>query len=226
MVHENHCYWQPRDIYHFLGGGYALDGDKFHLDFYHSVQANLARAGKSVAWLFVVYSLTPSATYPIQISEGVEVLNYFLREKGRSPSELIIGGDSAGAALTLAIVSHLSHPSPDFPPVNIDGRIKAVVLLAPWVSFKFDWPSFHSNKTKDCISIERLKAWSAEYKAGVASNNFMEAVEAPAIWWKGVPVEQLLCTAGSEEILLDSISAWVQKYKVCVGQSIALAKTL
>jgi acetyl esterase/lipase len=167
----------------------------------------------------VAYSLVPNAPYPTAIREGIETVNFILEEKGRSSSEIIVGGDSAGAAIPLAILSHLSHPSPDLPSLKLDGKFKAIVVMAPWISFSSDWPSFKSKELKDCISAEKLKAWSALYKDGKASNNYIEAVEAPADWWKGAQTEQLLCTAGGDEILLDSISAWAEKYKVCKSQA-------
>ena len=182
------------------------------------MQTDLATAGKSVAWLFVAYSLTPHRKYPTQIREGIEVLNYVMEDKRRSPSEIIIGGDSAGGSITLAIVSHLSHPSPDFPELKIGGKLKAIVIIAPAVSFRFDWPSYKSNEFKDLLSVTRLEEWFVLYKDREPSNNYIEAVEAPPEWWEGVQVEQLLCTAGGEEILLDPMSAWVEKYKVSPGQ--------
>ena len=206
-------------IHNCPGGGYALDGDPFHLRFCHNLQADLTRAGKSVALLIVAYTLTSHAGYPTQICEGVEALNYVLEQQDRSTSEVLVGGDSAGAAIAISIVSHLSHPSPEFPRVKDDGKIKAVVLVAPWVSFKFDWPSYQTNKFKDCLDLQTLKAWSEQYTAGKASNNFMEAVEAPANWWEGVHVEDLLCTAGGDEVFLDSISAWVERYRVSFRRS-------
>jgi len=137
------------------------------------VYEEVATAGQSVAWLFVAYNLTPEWTYPTQIGEGVEALNHLLNERRRSPSEIIIGGDSAGAAITLAILSHLSHPCPEFPNVTIDGKLKAAVLMAPWVSFRADWPSYEKNESKDVISITRLKAWSDAYKDERLSDNYI-----------------------------------------------------
>ncbi|KAF7503586.1 hypothetical protein GJ744_003614 [Endocarpon pusillum] len=197
----------------FHGGGYALDADEFHLNFWHSVQKDLDTAGTSVAWLFVAYSLTPHRTYPTQICEAIEALKYVHEEKHRPSSEIIIGGDSAGGALTLAILSHLSHPSPDFPNVEISGKFKAAVVIAPWVSFRLDWPSFKRNQFKDTITAIRLQEWASLYQNGKPSNNYIEPVEAPPSWWKEVQVEQMLCTAGGDEILLDAVSEWVAKYK-------------
>jgi acetyl esterase/lipase len=199
-----------------IGGGYAMDGDPNHLNFQYSVHKDLAAAGKSVAWLFVAYSLTSNRTYPTQIREGIEGLNYVLEEKQRSPSKIIVGGDSAGAAIALAILSHLSHPSPDFPDLKMDKKFKAVVIIAPWVSFRTDWPSFERNEFKDCISITKENEWSALYKGERLGSNYIEAALAPADWWEGARTQQLLCTAGGDEILLDPISEFVNKYKVSV----------
>jgi acetyl esterase/lipase len=206
--------WPFNRVYDLAGGGYALDGDSNHLSFYHNLQEDLATAGKSVALLFIAYSLTPSQNYPTPIREGLEALNYVLEEKHRSPSEIILGGDSAGGAIALAIVSHLSHPSPDLPHMRINGKLKAVVIMAPWISFRSDWQSFKRNEFKDFINSIISKEWTALYKGDKPTNYYMEAAEAPATWWKGTMVEQILCTAGGDEILLDSISQWAGRYKV------------
>jgi acetyl esterase/lipase len=206
--------WPFNRVYDLAGGGYALDGDSNHLSFYHNLQEDLAIAGKSVALLFIAYSLTPSQNYPTPIREGLEALNYVLEEKHRSPSEIILGGDSAGGAIALAIVSHLSHPSPDLPHMRLNGKLKAVVIMAPWISFRSDWQSFKRNEFKDFINSIISKEWTALYKSDKPTNYYMEAAEAPAIWWKGTMVEQILCTAGGDEILLDSISQWAGRYKV------------
>jgi acetyl esterase/lipase len=190
------------------------------------LQEDLAAAGKSVALLFVAYSLTPSHKYPTQIREGIEVLNYVLEEKHRSPSEIILAGDSAGGGIALAIVSHFSHPSPDFLTVRLDRKVKAVVVMAPWLSFRSDWQSYKRNEFKDFINSIKLKEWVPFYKGDKPTNYYMEAVEAPESWWEGAQVEQLLCTAGGDEILLDSISQWAEKYKVSAGRSDSSVKTL
>lgn len=181
------------------------------------MQKDLDAAGISVAWLFVAYSLTPQQTYPTQMCEAIEALNYVLEELHRPPSEIIIGGDSAGGSITLAILSHLSHPCTDFPSVKVSGKLKAAVVMAPWVSFRFDLPSYKSNEFKDSIPKIRLEEWASLYQNGKPSNNYIEPAEAPPSWWKEAQVEQMLCTVGGDEILLDPISEWLEKYKVSVG---------
>lgn len=168
-----------------------------------------------MAFLFVAYTLVPHGVYPTQFREGVEALNYVLNDLGRFPSDVLLAGDSAGGNICLAILSHITHPSPDVPEkVEIDSKLKALVLVAPWVSFKTDWPSSSRNAYKDIITATSAARWSADYLAGQATNPYAEAVHAPASWWEGAKVEQLLCVAGSDECLVDSIEEFIKKYKV------------
>jgi len=195
------------------GGGFSLDGGEEHLNFWSHVKQDLAKANKSVSFLFVAYTLVPMATYPTQFREGVEALDYVLNDLGRFPSDVLLAGDSAGGNMCLAVLSHLSHPSPDVPALKVDAKLKAIVVVAPWVSFKTDWPSMQSNMYKDIIVAASGKRWSEDYLAGRPTSPYAEALEAPASWWRDAKVEHLLCVAGSDEMLVDPINMWVDKYK-------------
>jgi acetyl esterase/lipase len=199
------------------GGGFSLDGGDEHINFWSNLRQDLAKTNKSVSFLFLAYTLVPFGTYPVQFREGVEALEYVLNDLGRLPSDVILAGDSAGGNMCLAVLSHLSHPSPDVPEVKIDSKLKAVVLVAPWVSFKTDWPSSQRNQHKDIVVPAVGRMWSSDYLAGRPTSPYAEALEAPESWWEGAQAEQLLCVAGSDEILIDPITKWVEKYKVCQG---------
>ena len=185
------------------------------------MKQDLAKANKSVSFLFVAYTLVPFATYPTQFREGAEALDYVLNDLGRSPSDILLAGDSAGGNMCLALLSHLSHPSPDVPEVRVDSKLKALVLVAPWVSFNPDWPSARRNLYKDFIVPDVGQKWCHNYLGGRPTSPYAEALEAPASWWEGAKVEHLLCVAGSDEILVDPINMWVEKYKVGPKSTIA-----
>ena len=204
------------------GGGFSLDGGDEHLNYWSSVKQDLAKANKSISFLFVAYTLVPFATYPTQFREGAEALDYVLNDLGRFPSDILLAGDSAGGNMCLALLSHLSHPSPDVPEVKIDSKLKALVLVAPWVSFKTEWPSMRRNLYKDIIIPDVARKWGHDYLGDHPTNPYVEAVEAPANWWEGARVEQLLCVAGSDEMLVDPINVWVEKYKVGPKSTIVL----
>lgn len=191
-----------------------MDATEPYLDFWQSVSQGLADEDITTSWLHVTYTLTPHATYPTQFCEAIEALRYVIQDLGRSPREVILVGDSAGANLCLALLSHLSHPSPDAPRLDITEPLKAAVLLSPWLSFRHDWPSMTYNACKDIDAMEVTASWSQGYLKGRSSNNYVEAVEAPELWWKDARVKQTLVLAGGDEVLLDPIEAWVKKFTV------------
>lgn len=80
----------------FKGGGYTIAADPAHLTFASVVVENVKAAGKDLAVLFLAYTLAPHACYPRQLQQGVEMLRYTLDELDRNPSNIMIGGDSAG----------------------------------------------------------------------------------------------------------------------------------
>ncbi|KIX05744.1 uncharacterized protein Z518_03716 [Rhinocladiella mackenziei CBS 650.93] len=200
---------------YYHGGGFSLDGDDTHIKFWHTVQSDLEANNIPIAILFLEYSLVPHATYPTQIIEAVEAFQYAKTELKRPASEIILGGDSAGGNMCLAILSHIMHPSPDFPELKlVDGeKLKALVLVGPWVSFKLDWASEERNRYKDIVSAYVGGKWSKDYLAGKETSSYAEAILPPADWWKDSRVEQLIAVSGGDEVLIDPITQWVEKYK-------------
>ncbi|KAL3445813.1 Alpha/Beta hydrolase protein [Aspergillus insuetus] len=199
-------------VINFHGGGFAMDATETYLEFWPKVAKALSDENTNTGWFNVTYTLTPHATYPTQFCEAVEALRYIIEELGRSPSEIILAGDSAGANLCLALLSHLSHPSGDAPALTISGPLKAVVLISPWISFSQDLPSMKHNEHKDIDDQKALERWKEEYLHGRSTNYYVEAHEAPEIWWQNAQVEQSLVLAGGDEMLLDSIKEWVSRF--------------
>lgn len=81
---------------HTSGGGYTIAADAGHLTFASVMVENAKAAGKDLGVLFLAYTLAPHACYPRQLQQGVEMLRYTLDELDRSPTNIMIGGDSAG----------------------------------------------------------------------------------------------------------------------------------
>ncbi|KAL2837013.1 Alpha/Beta hydrolase protein, partial [Aspergillus pseudoustus] len=196
-------------LINFHGGGFAMDATEPYIGFWQNVTQALAQDNITAAWLNVTYTLTPHARYPTQFREAAEALRYVIEDLGRSPRDVILVGDSAGANLCLAILSHISHPSPEIPHLEIREPLKALVCLSPWVSFRHDWLSMEYNKHKDIDSREVTERWAGLYLNGRSSDYYTEAADAPASWWEGALVEQTLVLAGGDEVLLDPIKAWV-----------------
>ena len=194
-----------------------MEGGPEHLGFWGgNVFPDLKAADKSVAFLFLEYTLVPHGTYPDQFRQAVESVEYVTKDLERSASKVILAGDSAGGNLCLAVLSQIMHPNPDIPKLEIDKPFKAFLLVAPWVGFELKWPSAQNNKWKDIVTSSTGTKWARDYLAGKPTSAFAEAVLADASWWKGAnrSVEHIVCVAGSDELLVDPIGEWVEKYKV------------
>lgn len=197
------------------GGGFALAASAGHFDFLGNLLAALNANGHDISIFFLAYSLTPSASYPIQLREAVESLRYILNDTNRDPSNVMLGGDSAGGNLALAVLLHLTHPHPEIDPLPISKPLRGVFAFAPWVSFRADWPSLEQNRYKDIIPKEALSTWSRDYLNGKEGDPWSEPSRAPTEWWKGAMAEQVLVLAGGGEILLSAIEEFVERFKVC-----------
>lgn len=188
------------------GGGYNVPPDAGHFAFFQSI---VDSAGGKVSVLVPEYTLAPHAVYPRQLQEGVEVLRYICTDLKRRPQDVFIAGDSAGANLAVGVLSHLLHPHPDIPPLELDGPLGAAILLAPWASFRTDWPSEAYNAQKDLVSKWLGNYWSASFLGGMERDAYNEPVHAPAGWFKGLDgiVSEVLVVGGADEILVDVIRA-------------------
>ena len=194
------------------GGGYNLPATPGHFRFCADINA---ATNPNVAVLFLGYTLAPHAHYPTQLTQGVELLRYLIKNLNRKPGNIMVGGDSAGANLTLGILSHLSHPHPSIAPLELEAPLKGIVLLAPWTSFDNEgWASVEYNKNKDTVNPSYANIWSGNFLGGKPRDKYNEPMTADPEWWRGLRAEEVLMVTGGDEILLDSIKAFCGKMKV------------
>ncbi|EOO01545.1 putative alpha beta hydrolase fold protein [Phaeoacremonium minimum UCRPA7] len=94
------------------GGGYLLPLDPGQLEW--CLQAYV-RAGQDigveVAVAVLHYTLCPEGQYPVQLCQAADALGHIL-DSGTEPRDIIIGGDSCGGNLTVALLCHILHPHP------------------------------------------------------------------------------------------------------------------
>lgn len=188
-----------------------------HFEFWLDLLEIVNRDGHDIAVFFPRYTLTPFAAYPTQLRQAIGALRYILSEGGRDPSNVIVGGDSAGGNLSMATLLHLTHPHPDIEPIDLTSPLAGVFGFAPWVGFGLDYPSMKENAYKDIIPIALLKRWSTFYLNGKEGDSWSEPLKAPVEWWADAQTktERILILAGSDEILLSPIEEFAKKVKVC-----------
>ncbi|KAJ5765931.1 putative carboxylesterase 18 [Penicillium odoratum] len=185
------------------GGGYCNPiSAKGHISF----ALECAHAAGVSALAFLEYTLSPELSYPGQLVQVVEALRFILRS--HQPSQIVLGGDSAGGNLVLALIAHLIQPSPYVQAVagfgRTSGRFRAVFLISPWVACQYNSRSFRKNATKDYISTEGMKRFTALWQPKV-HEIWATPIAGSAKFWCHAPVDDLLITAGEWECFLDDI---------------------
>lgn len=185
------------------GGGYCNPiSAQGHISF----ALECAHAAGVSALAFLEYTLSPELRYPGQLVQAVEALRFILRS--HHPSQIVLGGDSAGGNLVLVLIAHLMQPSPYVKEVSgfgeTPGRFRAAFLISPWVACQYNSKSFRTNATRDFISKEVMKRFTALW-----APNIHEIWAAPstggAKFWRHAPVDSILITAGEWECFLDDI---------------------
>lgn len=218
LPHDTEGYWMGNKdaknvVIFFHGGGFVLAAVAPHFEFWLNVLKNLNKNGHDIAVFFPRYTQSPHATYPTQLRQAAGALQYILNETGRSPSNIVVGGDSAGGNLALALLLHLSHPHPEIDPISLSSPLAGVFGLASWVNFSTDWPSFKENAYKDILTERVLNEWSGTYHGGKEHDAWSEPDRAPAEWWSDAKTERILLLAGSDELLLSPIESFAKKVK-------------
>lgn len=209
-------------LVYYHGGGHALPGLPVYLPM---LTRMVGWCDGNLAIFSPGYTCTPNAQYPQAFGELVEALRFVLEGVGKD-KEILLGGDSAGGQLVLAVLSHLSgHPHPDssiVKPLTLDGRkIRGVFTLAPWVSSDVSkFPSFTEHAITDTISPKSLKYWEGLYKNGKPDDEYIVPEMAAADWWSGMSqvTDNVLVTCGNDEALRDAIKSFFPKFQQGVGK--------
>ncbi|KAI9447591.1 alpha/beta-hydrolase [Lactarius indigo] len=194
---------------YFHGGGYVLPAGPSYFPFLHSLQKALSADVGEIGVAALEYSLAPDSPVPTQLRQANAALTYLI-QKGISPSNIVIGGDSAGGNLTLQLGSHLLHPLASIPaPPTLSQPLAGALLISPWVAYSIDAPSYVRNEGKDLLFSRSYKFMADLVRPGVTPElqHHVEPATAPASWWSGFDgvYPRILITAGEHEGLFDQI---------------------
>ena len=207
----------PKILVYLHGGGFVLPCMSGLILWLDDLQKSL---GSSVSVLLLAYNLAPESPYPTQLRQAVELMRYLTETEGRSPADLIVGGDSAGGNLAIALLSHLAHPHPDVAELKLSARIHGALLISPWCSLtQHSTPAHVRNAERDMFDSRPLSRWATAYlnsTSPFAGDAYSEPVLASSEWWEPVAdvVEEVLIWGGGNEILIDGIEAFARKFSV------------
>jgi len=176
------------DMVYFHGGGYRLGTASG----WASLAGELA-ARASARVVVVDYRLAPEDPFPAALHDAVAVARALLEESERP---LLVGGDSAGGGLAMALVLALRDAATRAP--------AGVILLSPWVDLTVTNPSYASNATRDeMFSFESASEAAELY---LQDHDARDPLVSPALAdLHGLPPAIVLVSA--HEVLLDDACA-------------------
>lgn len=179
-----------RVLMFFHGGGYCSGSIRSH----RRMATEAARAA-GVRTLAVAYRLAPEHPFPAARDDALTAWHW-LRRQGIDAAHIAVGGDSAGANLSVALINQLRADSEELP--------ACAWLVSPWTDLTM---SGSTMTTKDAVDPLMHKGYlqelaNAYVPAGMESNDPRISVLYAEL--HGLP--PALIQVGSEETLLDDAS--------------------
>jgi acetyl esterase/lipase len=124
-----------RILLYFHGGGYCSGSIQSH----RRLVTEAGRAAR-MRTLAVAYRLAPEHLFPAAYDDALTAWR-FLRNHGIAAAHIAIGGDSAGAGLTLALISCLRDAHEELP--------ACAWLISPWMDLTMSGSTFESKAVVD-----------------------------------------------------------------------------
>jgi epsilon-lactone hydrolase len=124
-----------RVLMFFHGGGYCSGSIQSH-------RRLVTEAGRAARMhtLAVAYRLAPEHPFPAAYDDALTAWR-FLRNRGIAAANIAIGGDSAGAGLTLALISRLRDAHEELP--------ACAWLISPWTDLTMSGPTLVTKAAVD-----------------------------------------------------------------------------
>lgn len=191
----------------------AADG---HFIFASSLISQATASGKSVAVLFLQYELAPGGQYPRQLTQAVELLRYATTKLGKSPEQIMLVGDSAGANMILGVLSHLMHPHPSIKPLKIAKPLRAALICSPVTVLNAKSGGFRTQEAQDPASAATISQWMSNYLGPNKPDAWNEPLSNDPKWWSGLDrvVEEMLIAVASVEMMAEDTRACATKIQV------------
>lgn len=153
------------------------------------------------------YTLAPECVYPGQLSQSVAALRLILQY--RTPSEVIIAGESAGGNIALAIMAHLQEPKIGIAPLILPSargraaRFRGLLAISPRTANEPTADSFRHDRM-DFMNKDSLAAITANWRP--ENEVWAAPVLAEPGFWEGLKADRVLLAAGGNEVYRDDIS--------------------
>ena len=177
---------RSRAIVYLHGGGYVIGS----INSYRDMCERLSRAAKA-AVLAVDYRLAPEHPFPAAVEDSISAYRWVLA-RGIKPERIAIAGDSAGGALTLAVMFLAKQEGYPMPACGVP--------ISPWVDLEHTGETM---VTMDAVEPMCYKAVLEGCARLYLPNGDLRNPLASSIYgdFRGLP--PLFVTVGGHETLLD-----------------------
>ncbi|KAB8145114.1 alpha/beta hydrolase [Chloroflexia bacterium SDU3-3] len=168
------------------GGGYILGSPRSHRD----LVARLSLAA-GVRSLLIDYRLAPEHPFPAAVEDALAAYRWLLGA-GVRPEQIVVGGDSAGGGLSLALLLALRQEGLPMP--------AGAALISPWTDLPGELPSRAAKGDADPIfTSEALEGLGKAYPGATDPRHpQISPIHADL---RGLPA--LAIQVGEDELLLD-----------------------
>ena len=137
------------------GGGYFAGPDRGHWAWLTEVQRRTGSAGA-----MVLYRMPPRHPFPTALDDALAAIRSLLADGRITDGRWILGGDSAGGGLALAVAQAIRDAGDPLP--------AGILLTAPWVDVEMEQPEVLAEQREELVVGRSILRWGAErYAAGV-----------------------------------------------------------
>ena len=140
-----------KKVLYYLHGGCYIAGLTNN---YHSFVRDFCDMEESITVVLLDYKTAPEYKYPVQLDEAEDIWNELTVIQGYRPENIIIGGDSSGGNLALALLLKIRDKGKKMP--------GGAFLLSPWTDMTMSGKSYIRNYQKDVEIGERKAALTDE----------------------------------------------------------------
>ena len=179
--------WRPGQgtMLYLHGGGYAICSHRSHRD----LITRYALAGH-MRVIAPNYRLAPEHPYPAALEDALAAVEALITQ-GVEPACLFIGGDSAGAGLSVATLLQLKDQN--------GPQLAGAILLSPWVDLTLSTPSVQDTSGLCYLTRQILDRFAGLYTGDAsASDPLISPVNGSLA---GLP--PLLVMVGDSELIRD-----------------------
>jgi acetyl esterase/lipase len=186
-------------LLYFHGGGFYMCSPRTHRELIW----RLARAtGRKVC--AIEYRKAPDHVFPAWVDDGFAAFTWLL-EQGHRADEILLGGDSAGGNIALAVTHRLRRKRMPLP--------GGLILFSPWADLGCEGASYVKNELRDAMfEAKAVRSLGAFLTQGQTLRDARDPERSPIhADLTGFP--RMLIFAGSTEVFLDDARTVARRAK-------------